>query len=129
MLTGRAPYHYCWSLNHHEIFQTMRWLLLQNDSLNIKVMKTFTQNSSKHMLIHGSHSIWMMDHENWVISLNFHPIVSVCSLQIISWGSPIRSNQKKGPVGKRDHDLYWAFVQLQTRIWVNYLTTAQLEPN
>ena len=21
----------------------------------------------------GSHSVWMMDHENWVISLSFHP--------------------------------------------------------
>ena len=25
-----APYHRCWNFNHHEICQTVRWILLQN---------------------------------------------------------------------------------------------------
>ena len=37
-------------------------------------METMIQNSSKQMLIRGTHTIWMMETENWVISLKTHPI-------------------------------------------------------
>ena len=36
-------------------------------------METMIQNSSKQMLICGTHTIWMMEIENWVISLKTHP--------------------------------------------------------
>ena len=37
-------------------------------------METMLQNSSKQMLICGTHTIWTMKTKNWVISLKTHPI-------------------------------------------------------
>ena len=38
------------------------------------VMKMVIWNSSKQILIPETHTIWMMETENWVISLKTHPI-------------------------------------------------------
>ena len=37
-------------------------------------METMIQNSSKQMINHGTHMIWIMEIENWVILLKTHPI-------------------------------------------------------
>ena len=37
-------------------------------------METIIQNQAKQSSICGIHLFWMMDHENWVISLSFHAI-------------------------------------------------------
>ena len=38
------------------------------------MMETMIQNSSKQMLIHGTHMIWMMETENSMISFKTHHI-------------------------------------------------------
>ena len=38
------------------------------------IMKTMTGNSSKQLLLRGTHTIWMMKTENWLILLKTHPI-------------------------------------------------------
>ena len=40
--------------------------------------KQWSKTKPKKMVIRGTHSVWMMDHENWVISLSFHAI-QTCS--------------------------------------------------
>ena len=42
--------------------------------LSFWVMETVIQNQDKQFVICETQSVWMMDHENWVISLNFHDI-------------------------------------------------------
>jgi len=45
-----------------------------NPFFNHRVMKTIIQNSSKQTITRGTHMIWMIEIENWVISLKTHPI-------------------------------------------------------
>ena len=42
--------------------------------LSFWAMETIIQKQAKHFVICGTHSFWMMNHENWVISLSFHAI-------------------------------------------------------
>ena len=51
-----------------------RFLSSKLKILSFWVMETIIQNQAKHLVIYGTHSFWMIDHENWVISLSFGAI-------------------------------------------------------
>ena len=61
-----------WVLKTAETYFHFPWLSFV--FLSHRVMKTMIQNSSNQMLFCGTHMIWMMETENWVISLKTHPI-------------------------------------------------------
>ena len=75
---------------HHLIYYICHWILVfnfwkhQNPFFIFHhphpkfwvfwVLEIVIQNQVKQFVIRGTHSVWMMDHENGVISLNFHDI-------------------------------------------------------
>ena len=48
-------------------------IIMETESENW-VMETIIQNQAKQLSIYGTHLFWMMETENWVISLKTHPI-------------------------------------------------------
>ena len=63
-----------WFLSFENRFQMFSFSMTVIHFLNHRVTKTMIQNSSKQTIIRGTHTIWMIETENWVISLKTHLI-------------------------------------------------------
>ena len=63
-----------WFLSFENRFQLFSFSMTVIHFLNHRLTKTMIQNLSKQTIIRGIHMIWMMEIENWVISLKAHLI-------------------------------------------------------